>query len=511
MKKVLLVDDEPIFRMGLRTAISWETIGCQIIGEAKNGQEALIQIEEKRPDIVFLDIKMPKMSGIQVLEKRKKYKSNPKFVVLSCFNEYEYVREAMKLGACDYLFKPLMEGKDIEAVIREIQGEQMDIQDEENKSRQKVSEYLREIIEGDYKGGIEEHCPQFSKQYHFFLGIKIPGKKVAAQKKETMRTLCKEVLVRSFDDGIVPYFCEKEEILYGLFLFEAEDGYRLENRRKSLWKKIKEYVEIPVWVASSEPYMGSDHLPEEIAQIKSAMELHYFTCYEKADREFISYKPVNQEENSLENMYRSELEKICLAFGKNDKETIRGLLRSICGEILQNNVLQPKEFAQFLANIIIGNMRHYNERELLEQFVMGDYNVISNLYHQETMESACNYFIEFLDSIFQAHLQSEEPEVIQKSLEYIQRHYKEKIMLKDVADEVHLSVKYFCELFHETTGETFLNYLTSVRIQEAERLLKTTDLKNYEIGQKVGFGDYHHFCKTFKKLTGKTPSELRRK
>ena len=89
MKKVLLVDDEPIFRMGLRTAISWETIGCQIIGEAKNGEEALIQIEEKRPDIVFLDIKMPKMSGIQVLEKRKKYKSNPKFVVLSCFNEYE--------------------------------------------------------------------------------------------------------------------------------------------------------------------------------------------------------------------------------------------------------------------------------------------------------------------------------------------------------------------------------------------------------------------------------------
>lgn len=122
MERILLVDDEPIFRMGLRSVISWEELGCQIVGEAKNGEEALIQIEEKKPDIVFLDIKMPKMDGIRVLEKRKRYEKNPKFVVLSCFNEYEYVREAMKLGAFDYLFKPLMEGKDIAAVIKEIQA-----------------------------------------------------------------------------------------------------------------------------------------------------------------------------------------------------------------------------------------------------------------------------------------------------------------------------------------------------------------------------------------------------
>ena len=101
MERILLVDDEPIFRMGLRSVISWEELGCQIVGEAKNGEEALIQIEEKKPDIVFLDIKMPKMDGIRVLEKRKRYEKNPKFVVLSCFNEYEYVREAMKLGAFD--------------------------------------------------------------------------------------------------------------------------------------------------------------------------------------------------------------------------------------------------------------------------------------------------------------------------------------------------------------------------------------------------------------------------
>lgn len=120
MIKVLLVDDEPIFRMGLRSGIAWEEEGCEIVGEAKNGEEALLLIEDKKPDLVLLDLKMPKMDGIEVLRRMKCREGGTKFIVLSCFNEYEYVREAMKLGACDYLFKPLMEGKDIAAAVHEI-------------------------------------------------------------------------------------------------------------------------------------------------------------------------------------------------------------------------------------------------------------------------------------------------------------------------------------------------------------------------------------------------------
>lgn len=159
MERILLVDDEPIFRMGLRSVISWEELGCQIVGEAKNGEEALIQIEEKKPDIVFLDIKMPKMDGIRVLEKRKRYEKNPKFIVLSCFNEYEYVREAMKLGAFDYLFKPLMEGKDIAAVIKEIQAQDnKGEQGEEQKKQQRISHALREVLDGGSEEQLFELC-----------------------------------------------------------------------------------------------------------------------------------------------------------------------------------------------------------------------------------------------------------------------------------------------------------------------------------------------------------------
>ena len=87
MIKVLLVDDEPIFRMGLRSGIAWEEEGCEIVGKAKNGEEALLLIDEKKPDLVLLDLKMPKMDGIEVLRRMKGREGGPKFIVLSCFNE----------------------------------------------------------------------------------------------------------------------------------------------------------------------------------------------------------------------------------------------------------------------------------------------------------------------------------------------------------------------------------------------------------------------------------------
>ena len=123
--RILICDDDTLIIEQLKKYIEsyFESnhLKCPELVSFTSGEALLTDKGEK--DIVFLDIKMPKMDGIRVLEKRRRYEKNPKFVVLSCFNEYEYVREAMKLGAFDYLFKPLMEGKDIAAVIKEIQAQ----------------------------------------------------------------------------------------------------------------------------------------------------------------------------------------------------------------------------------------------------------------------------------------------------------------------------------------------------------------------------------------------------
>lgn len=212
MLKVLLVDDEPIFRMGLRSGISWEGVGCKIIGEAKNGEEALLLIDEKKPDLVLLDLKMPKMDGIEVLRKIKNRETRPQFIVLSCFNEYEYVREAMKLGARDYLFKPLMEGKDIAAAVYEI-TKSMEHTDAEDRSAQ-ISLLLESLLmEPDFPekkaSELLALCPALKESTWFVLALKIPGRTCDERKKEALLTLCKSVLLRCFDDEQSPLFIDK--------------------------------------------------------------------------------------------------------------------------------------------------------------------------------------------------------------------------------------------------------------------------------------------------------------
>lgn len=129
------------------------------------------------------------------------------------------------------------------------------------------------------------------------------------------------------------------------------------------------------------------------------------------------------------------------------------------------------------------------------------------------MEDTCRYYLELLERIFDLMRRNlygaSHSDTIRNALEYMQTHYAERISLSHIASRSGMSEKYFCRLFKEQTGETFVGSLTAIRIRAAEKLLAQTGLKTYEIARQTGFGDYHHFCKTFKRLTGKTPTEVR--
>lgn len=517
--KVLLVDDEPIFRMGLRAGIQWEEIGCKIVGEAKNGEEALIQIEEKNPDLVLLDIKMPKMGGIEVLKKMKNKRQKPDFIVLSCFNEYEYVREAMKLGACDYLFKPLMEGKDIIAAVREVTKNMIDTAGNHDEDRTAQVGLLMENLLTDTDSAeetaenIRALCPELENMPYFVMAVKIPGKICKSRKKEALLTLCKSILIRCFDDKFPPFFCEKNQVLYGLFFYQQADDYGSLRKRKNLWKKVKEYVEVPVWIGSSLCMQNMDNLKKAFGQAETALHIHFFSCFSRVSEEFLEFCEAYEESKDFTVIYEKELKAIECAFGEYNLDFIKSTLTEICDSILAQKLFSERDFSHMLANIIIKNMRLHKYRDLMEQLLMEDYNMISNLYHQETMEEDCNYFIGLLEKIFglmkETMYGSSHSDSIQNAVEYMKEHYSEKISLSDIAQQVNMSDKYFCKLFKEQTGETFVGCLTNIRIQAAREMLAKTNMKTYEVAEKAGFGDYHHFCKTFKKITGKTPTEIR--
>ncbi len=119
MTKVLIVDDEKYVRMGIKNDTDWSLIGCEVVAEASNGQEALAMAEEYRPDLVVSDIRMPKMDGIQLAEKLIERYPNTKVIFLTAYNEFEYARQAIRIGVSDYLLKPFKDGE-LEASIQRL-------------------------------------------------------------------------------------------------------------------------------------------------------------------------------------------------------------------------------------------------------------------------------------------------------------------------------------------------------------------------------------------------------
>ena len=241
MLSVLIVDDEPIFRMGLRSGINWADLDCEIIGEASNGKEALSIIEEKKPNIILLDIKMPGMDGIELLKNCRQHPDNQCFIVLSCFNEYPFVREAMKLGALDYLFKPLMEGPDIEKVIMEAK-EQLGFSSRSSEAAEHqnaVRTKLKEIIENGVSANISpllELIPQLSSSHYFTMALMVQDEHIDTEKAYVLLD-SSQALIAGFFPSCTCFFTRCGEILYALIYTDNCNGELVSSHILRTWGK----------------------------------------------------------------------------------------------------------------------------------------------------------------------------------------------------------------------------------------------------------------------------------
>lgn len=517
MLKVLIVDDEPIFRIGLRSSINWANFDCEIIGEAANGKEALAIIQSQKPHIILLDIKMPGMDGLELLKICCHNQKDQYFIVLSCFNEYNYVREAMKLGALDYLFKPLMEGPDIEKVISEAREKLGCSSQNTNFQLQQhaIQTTLKRIIENHAPEDIAyiyELIPQLSSSWFFTMAITLPDKSLDAEKAYAILNSC-QALISGFFKSCTCHFIRNDRILYALLYTENHSADLLSSLNlKAFSKQLNDYMGTILWAGFDTLRQNSDEFPESFNNAYYAMESNYFRKQESNIPFAVLYTPVMAQNYNYYELFSEEAEKIKAATLNYDIETIRFILNDIVSSICKHGYFNKNDFCHLLTSLITDSMRIYRNRIILEKLLLSNYHLISDIYYQTSMEQALQLFIQVMHTLF-AHINGNVEDfhsrILQDVLDYINLHYNEKLTLELISEKTHLSVNYFCKIFKEQTGDTFINYLNKVRIHASVNLLQTTLLKTYEIAEQVGFSDYHYFCKTFKKYTGLTPSQMR--
>ncbi|MFC5401304.1 response regulator transcription factor [Cohnella soli] len=523
---VLIVDDEPMIRFGLSSCVEWLSEGFELIGESANGEAALELIEQRGIDVLITDIKMPKMDGLELTRRVKQLLPRVKVVLVSSFSDFEFAREAVKLGVVvDYLLKPTMEPEDLQRIMRgckqalDADAEQMReserrVDDESRKQRQGQELELKNYLSGTVD--VVRQRPEWlseSVRVAVWRGIatkrpsEAPGPLPIAGMLQT--EAAKEMLNDGCGTGIAFVSGEAE-----ITMIVADRGGSGLSGIESLRMRLQGDGRI-FTIGVSPPVRELRSVREAYVWAHAALERAFFEgigrCYEGS----IPPPPavVRQKEEEIAHAAADWKGRLSAAFASFDKDQCAAALEGMFS--FWSGSRPPREAIVSQARSMLAalwssrfewktddRMKTWIEYvQLLDRAeTLGD--VIRLLRGEWARLDEPSDLPRLTDDAAGVH-------VIQMALSYIQEHYREDLTLQQVADFVHMSKNYFSEQFKRHTGRNFIDFVIRLRIHYAKHLLDTTGLKVLEIGYQSGFHSPKHFLKLFKRLEGATPAEYR--
>ena len=528
MKTVLLVEDDYSVREYLKKAIAWKENGYCVIGEADNGVEALEVIREKLPDIMITDIQMPQMNGTELIHRIKEEGYATKSVVLSFYDDFEYVRNAMKDGAVDYILKHQLSVKTILTVLDGIEKTQQDenmnnVKKENSIMKRQLKKNQNAVKCGIFRKMMEGRTEDSFLEQFGIVGTDMTFAVAALQLKNSENTVFHEKS-KEYDTDILGFsVCNIiEEILqekgngiactennqnYLIFFSCDGKGHEMFLEKKcsevlyTVMGKIEEYLKLSSAIGLSKSYSALENVKQAFSQSAQALESVYYGGYGK----LYLYSDTNFSEEL--NLMYGELQKtFTLAREENMlKEPLENFLEYVGREKLRPDLMRKLE--DYISTNLLS---FFNQlKTSFDKEIELPYNLYGNSL---TYEECCRKLIScaaFIDEMQRKAQDCYERQEINDAVRYIRHNYNRNITLEEIAKSVNLSKVYFSQLFKNETGMNFTDFLIQFRIEEAAKLLKSTDMKVYEIAEQVGIPDQHYFNRLFKNITGVTPKKFR--
>ncbi|GAA3405946.1 response regulator [Paenibacillus hodogayensis] len=512
---MLIVDDEPIICRGLRETVPWEEAGVAVVGEAYDGEEALKLIAELGVDLVLTDICMPVMDGLQLAEKVKESLPHVRLVILSGYGEFEYARQAVRLGIEDFLLKPA-EIPEMLGMVSRIAGE---IRSERllelSRQRDKRLALLHELMRGGADGCKPHYAPDSGSMpsapegvYRFVASQAVRGAQWLERIEEPLSPGELEQWKSSVDSALTGVGAEPLSFYYhaNVLLTFCIEREPLEEARLSAalanMTRLLDTGERLVFGLSETFRDWSE------ARRHGMSAIHYLHYAEVEPGRPVWYAPeVAAAEKSGHAELSPDAEKRMIqSFFQNDKEELARQVRSWIGE-LQAQAIPVKELFRLyeeLRLLVLRRMRSNGaDMPVVKTFDLHLYN---------TFETAGAIIVAEL----QAMLASLQPGAIGKNRWLVERafgyigekaHYDLKA--SEVAAWLKITPSYFSVIFKQHAGCGFTEYINGLRIGRAKAYLSETHDRVFEIADKVGYKDYKYFVAVFKATTGVTPTEYR--
>ncbi|MBM7605533.1 two-component system response regulator YesN [Metabacillus crassostreae] len=509
MKKVFLVDDEVNIREGIMNSINWKNEGLVFCGSASDGEVALPLIEKHQPDIVITDIKMPFMDGLELSRILKERFPSIKIIILSGHDEFEYAREAMRIQITEYCLKPVS-SQDLQEILARVVS-QIKIEELENKrlidlesqaiqnKTESRDKFLYGLCEGVYNSS-----DAIKKAANLNLSI-ISSYYYVVVVEATSESYSMDWIENEFN--CVRFSRKLKE---SIFIMIGETKELLETESELIRKRLISHEENTV---ENSIIFGIGGVESRIRGISIS--------FAEADEEK-NYSSIIYKYNSKETDRDIESKKALYQFKRKDLIhflktgqlcDIHNFSRSYSSYLEKDNNRSPFITYYFLMDFTITITHYLKEYEIAKLEIMQEINTLEmKASWIRKYQDVLTYMADLLKItiISRDKLIGKNGSIIQKVKEYIHENYtNQQLSLQHAADEVNVNASYLSHLFSQETGHTFIEYLTTTRINWAKELLKTTNDKTYEIANKVGYTDSHYFCRTFKKVTGLTTRQYK--
>ncbi|MDR7001249.1 response regulator [Neobacillus niacini] len=526
MLKILLVDDEALERKAIGKMIQKGMEGVEVIGEAPNGRRAVELAVELKPDIIFMDIKMPGMDGVQAVKEIKKLGPVIKFIMVSAFNTFEYAKEVMQQGVKEYILKPSRKQDILEALGRvaaEIQEER-----KQKEEQQSLRENLNRAVSIAQKEWVSSRIINQVQDITFeewgqLLGVEITTgyimlfslhskgqKEFTITEKQKWYTWLKEALhlvVKKQEFMIGPLIESQVPVLFlwkktnEKLLFKSLSQYVIESIL-SLYQKESFHAELRIGVGH--PYNHAYELNKSYHEAVMALNHLMKTPNQKY---LIGVKQTDTQEKSTFASEILEMEKKLLeAVRQGDVNKVLFLFDSFITKHQSSLKIEAsvvkKSFDELF--ILISRMLHDLGVNVERTPVVNQLEEVAVM-----LETGKAHLISIVQSVQQWRTNHAKG-MLQKAKDYIESNYAESITLESVAEYVELSPFYFSKLFKDRFGMTFIDYLTDIRIKEAKTLMEDPTKSLKEICYSIGYKDPNYFSRVFKKLAGSSPSEFRK-
>ena len=532
MKRVMIVDDEVLVRLGIQSLIKWENHGYQIVCDASDGEEALQKIRQYQPDIVLTDLKMSPVDGFELIsECREKY-PHIQFIVLSSYNDFDNVRNAMKMGAFDYVFKLTVKPEELLKIMDEAtsSGKGSDTVQETSVLAERNMEVIKRGLfkrilnsETFLKKYLEElmRLPlsvNFDHPFHI-LSITIDDFKVVRKKGDFMDL---ELLIFTMENILSELFNRHhraEVFQYGEYDFAVAVNLEENQDHKAFFTAMekefgifsscaRQYYGLEVSGALSRECTGIKGLKEAIAQNRGTLNMRFFSEPGKLH----PYERSVKEEAVLPAEFHSSvLERLA---AEHDFFGMRKFLEDLFEFLKEKNRWEPEEI-RYLLRKAYGTLAASFARSRADIDLFLDKNGINmeaSINDYTYLEKIRQSVLELLEQ-YKKEYESNSGRILRKEVaeakSFVRSHMKEELQVAEIAAMVNMSGSYFSHVFKKEEGISFLEYVYRVRMEHARYLLESSDLKINEIADEVGIFNPNYFSTQFKKSVGQSPLEYR--